>query len=110
MLKKDKVKFIIEQLDKFYPRVNPPLDHSNNYTLLVAVLLSANSTDKSVNSITPNLFNKANSPDQMIQLSYEELYGIIKPCGLGPAKAKNILALSDILVKKFQGEVPKSFS
>ena len=110
MLKKDKVKFIIEQLDKFYPTVNPPLDHFNNYTLLVAVLLSANSTDKSVNSITPNLFNKANSPDQMIQLSYEELYGIIKPCGLGPAKAKNILALSDILVKKFQGEVPKSFS
>ena len=78
MLKKDKVKFIVEQLDKFYPTVDPPLNHSNNYTLLVAVLLSANSTDKSVNKITPNLFKKANSPNQMIQLSYEELYNIIK--------------------------------
>ena len=109
MLKKDKVKFIVEQLDKFYPRVHPPLNHSNNYTLLIAVLLSANSTDKSVNKVTPNLFKKAHSPDQMMQLSYEELYSIIKPCGLGPAKAKNILALSSILVNEFQGEVPDSF-
>ena len=109
MLKKDKVKFIVEQLDKFYPRVDPPLNHSNNYTLLIAVLLSANSTDKSVNKVTPNLFKKAHSPDQMMQLSYEELYSIIKPCGLGPAKAKNILALSRILVNEFQGEVPDSF-
>jgi len=109
MLKKDKVKFIIEQLNKFYPTVDPPLDHSNNYTLLVAVLLSANSTDKSVNKVTPNLFSKAHSPDEMTQLSYKELYSIIKPCGLGPAKAKNILALSEILVNEFQGEVPDSF-
>ena len=109
MLKKDKVKFIVEQLDKFYPRVHPPLNHSNNYTLLIAVLLSANSTDKSVNKVTPNLFKKAHSPDQMMQLSYEELYSIIKLCGLGPAKAKNILALSSILVNEFQGEVPDSF-
>ena len=94
MLKKDKVKFIVNQLDKFYPKVDPPLNHSSNYTLLIAVLLSANSTDKSVNKVTPNLFSKAHSPDQMIKLSYEELYSIIKPCGLGPAKAKNILALS----------------
>ena len=109
MLKKDKVKFIIEQLNKFYPTVDPPLDHSSNYTLLVAVLLSANSTDKSVNKVTPNLFSKAHSPDEMTQLSYKELYSIIKPCGLGPAKAKNILALSEILVNEFQGEVPDSF-
>ncbi|MFL2511453.1 MAG: endonuclease III [Candidatus Neomarinimicrobiota bacterium] len=109
MLKKDKVKFIIEQLNKFYPTVDPPLDHSSNYTLLVAVLLSANSTDKSVNKVTPNLFSKAHSADEMTQLSYKELYSIIKPCGLGPAKAKNILALSEILVNEFQGEVPDSF-
>jgi endonuclease-3 len=109
MLKKDKVRFIIEQLDKFYPTVNPPLDHSNNYTLLIAVLLSANSTDKSVNKVTPSLFKKANVPNKMIQLSYDELYSIIKPCGLGPAKAKNILALSHILVNNFKSEVPDSF-
>ena len=109
MLKKDKVRCIIEQLNKFYPTVNPPLDHSNNYTLLIAVLLSANSTDKSVNKVTPTLFKKANGPNKMIQLSYDELYSIIKPCGLGPAKAKNILALYHILVNNFKSEVPDSF-
>tara|TARA_S200000501_G_C20867444_1_gene762623 strand:- start:168 stop:803 length:636 start_codon:yes stop_codon:yes gene_type:complete len=109
MLKKDKVKFIIEQLDKFYPKVEAPLNHSNDYTFLVAVLLSANSTDKSVNKISPSLFKKADSPKKMIQLSYEELYSIIKPCGLGPAKAKNILGLSNILLTKFKGRVPSNF-
>ena len=77
MLKKDKVKFIIKKLDEFYPEVNPPLDHKNNYTLLIAVLLSANSTDKSVNKVTPHLFKKADSPKKMLKLSYEDLYKII---------------------------------
>ena len=79
MLKNDKVKFIIEKLDELYPTVEPPLNHSSNFTLLIAVLLSANSTDKSVNKVTPNLFKIANTPKKMLQLSYEDLYQIIKP-------------------------------
>ena len=79
MLKKDKVKFIIEKLDELYPTVEPPLTHSSNFTLLIAVLLSANSTDKSVNKVTPYLFKIANTPKKMLKLSYEDLYQIIKP-------------------------------
>ena len=109
MLKKDKVKFIIKKLDEFYPEVNPPLAHKNNYTLLIAVLLSANSTDKSVNKVTPNLFKIANTPRKMLQIPYEELYQIIKPCGLGPAKASNILSLSKILNENHNGKVPDNF-
>ena len=74
MLKKDKVKFIIEKLDELYPSVEPPLNHSSNFTLLIAVLLSANSTDKSVNKVTPYLFKIANTPKKMLELSYEDLY------------------------------------
>ncbi len=109
MLKKDKVKFIIKKLDEFYPEVNPPLDHKNNYTFLIAVLLSANSTDKSVNKVTPNLFKIANTPRKMLQIPYEELYQIIKPCGLGPAKASNILSLSKMLNENHNGKVPDNF-
>ena len=90
MLKKDKVTFIINKLDELYPSVDPPLNHSNNFTLLIAVLLSANSTDKSVNNVTPKLFKIADSPKKMLKFTYEDLYQIIKPCGLGPAKASNI--------------------
>ena len=107
MLKNDKVKFIIEKLDELYPTVEPPLNHSSNFTLLIAVLLSANSTDKSVNKVTPNLFKIANTPKKMLQLSYEDLYQIIKPCGLGPKKSKAIKKLSEILVKDYQGKVPE---
>ena len=74
MLKKDKVKFIIEKLDELYPTVEPPLNHSSHFTLLIAVLLSANSTDKSVNKVTPYLFKIANTPKKMLELSYEDLY------------------------------------
>jgi len=109
MLKKDKVTFIINKLDELYPRVNPPLNHSNNFTLLIAVLLSANSTDKSVNNVTPVLFKIADSPRKILKLTYEDLYQIIKPCGLGPAKASNILKLSKILDENHNGNVPDNF-
>ncbi|MDG2287491.1 MAG: endonuclease III [Candidatus Marinimicrobia bacterium] len=110
MLKKDKVNFIINKLDEIYPEVSPPLTHSNHYTLLIAVLLSANTTDKSVNKITPTLFAKANTPQKMITLDYETIYSIIRPCGLGPAKSRAILGLSQILVDKYNGKVPNDFS
>ncbi len=109
MLKKDKVTFIINKLDELYPSVNPPLNHSNNFTLLIAVLLSANSTDKSVNNVTPILFKIADSPKKILKLTYEDLYQIIKPCGLGPAKASNILKLSKILDENHNGNVPDNF-
>ena len=109
MLKKDKVKFIINKLDEFYPKVSPPLNNSNNFTLLIAVLLSANSTDKSVNKVTPKLFKIADSPKKMLNFTYEDLYQIIKPCGLGPAKASNILKLSKILIENHDGKVPQNF-
>jgi len=109
MLKKDKVTFIINKLDELYPSVNAPLNHSNNFTLLIAVLLSANSTDKSVNNVTPTLFKIADSPRKILKLTYEDLYQMIKPCGLGPAKASNILKLSKILDKNHNGNVPDNF-
>lgn len=109
MLKKDKVDFIIEKLDEIYPDVSPSLKHQDTYTLLIAVLLSANTTDKSVNRVTPKLFKKANTPTRMAKLNYETIYNIIKPCGLGPAKANAILELSKILVKKYKSKVPSSF-
>ena len=80
MLKKDKVNFIVTKLDEIYPEVSPPLNHNNNYTLLIAVLLSANTTDKSVNKVTPTLFKKADNPQKMSKLKYETVYNIIKPC------------------------------
>ena len=109
MLKKDKVNFIIDKLDAIYPEVSAPLNHSSNYTLLIAVLLSANTTDKSVNKVTPTLFARANTPEKMITLNYETIYSIIRPCGLGPAKSRAILGLSQILVDKYSGTVPKDF-
>jgi endonuclease-3 len=110
MLKKDKVHFIINHLDKIYPEVSAPLKHSNHYTLLIAVLLSANTTDKSVNKVTPTLFGKANTPQKMITLDYDTIYNIIRPCGLGPAKSKAILGLSHMLVNQYNGKVPKDFA
>ena len=110
MLKKDKINFIINKLDEIYPEVSPPLTHSNHYTFLIAVLLSANTTDKSVNKVTPVLFAKADTPKKMITLDYETIYKIIKPCGLGPAKSKAILGLSKILDDKYDGKVPNNFA
>ncbi len=106
MTKKEKAKFIMTELEKLYPDPPIPLDHSDPYTLLVAVLLSAQCTDVRVNTVTPALFAMANNPYDMMQCSVAEIESIIRPCGLAPAKSKNIHTLSKILVEKFDGVVP----
>ncbi|MDG1028647.1 MAG: endonuclease III [Flavobacteriaceae bacterium] len=109
MTKKEKVSFVMEELDRLYPEIPIPLDHKDPYTLLIAVLLSAQSTDVRVNQITPLLFKKADTPQQMIKLSVEQIRDIIKPVGLSPMKSKGIYGLSHILINEHQGKVPKSF-
>ena len=106
---KEKVDFLINKLEEIYPTLDIPLDHKDPYTLLIAVLLSAQSTDKKVNEITPNLFNKADNPYDMIKLSITEIREIIKPVGLSPTKSKGIWNLSKILIEKYKSKVPKSF-
>ncbi|GIM53819.1 endonuclease III domain-containing protein [Capnocytophaga cynodegmi] len=109
MKKSEKVAFVIDTLEEIYPKVDVPLDHKDPYTLLIAVLLSAQSTDARVNQITPLLFAKADNPYDMVKLSVEEIREIIKPVGLSPAKSKGIYELSHILIEKHNGEVPQSF-
>lgn len=109
MTKKEKAAFVMTELEKIYPETPIPLDHTDAYTLLIAVLLSAQCTDERVNKITPLLFAKASNPTDMIQLSIEEIQAIIRPCGLSPKKAYAIWTLSHILLEKHQGEVPNSF-
>jgi endonuclease-3 len=109
MTKAEKVQFAIETLEKIYPRIPIPLDHKDPYTLLIAVLLSAQSTDVRVNQITPLLFEKADNPHAMSKLSQEEIREIIKPVGLSPMKSKGIYELSHILINKYNGEVPADF-
>ena len=104
----DKVVYIIKTLDELYPEVAPPLDHKDPYTLLIAVLLSAQSTDKRVNLITPELFKYADNPFKMIDLSIDKIKKIIKPIGLSNTKSKGIYNLSKILIEKFNGKVPDS--
>ena len=106
MTKSEKVDFCIETLEKLYPEIPIPLDHKDPYTLLIAVLLSAQSTDVRVNQITPLLFERADNPYDMVKMSVEEIREIIKPVGLSPMKAKGIHGLSQILIDKYQGEVP----
>ena len=106
MTKQEKVQFIIDTLKEIYPTVPLPLDHKDPYTLLIAVLLSAQSTDVRVNIITPLLFARADNPYDMIKLSVEEIREIIKPVGLSPMKAKGIYGLSRILIEKYNGQVP----
>ena len=106
MNKKEKVQFVIDTLEELYPTPPIPLSHNDPYTLLIAVLLSAQSTDARVNQITPLLFAKADNPYEMIKLSEDEIREIIKPVGLSPMKAKGIYGLSRILVEKYDGEVP----
>ena len=108
MNKKEKVSFVIRTLEELFPEVPIPLDHCDPYTLLIAVLLSARATDKMVNKITPVLFERANTPREMIRLSQEEIRDIIKPVGLSPMKSKGIYELSHILIEKHQGKVPKN--
>lgn len=106
MTKSEKVDFCMETLEKLYPEIPIPLDHKGPYTLLVAVLLSAQSTDVRVNQITPLLFERADNPYDMVKMSVEEIRDIIKPVGLSPMKSKGIHGLSQILIDKYQGEVP----
>ncbi len=109
MRKAERVGFIINKLEELYPETPVPLDHSDAYTLLIAVLLSAQCTDKRVNEITPFLFAKANNPHDMVKLSVDEIREIIKPCGLSPFKSKAIHQLSEIILEKHQGNVPQNF-
>ena len=107
MTKSEKVNFTIKTLQELYPTIPVPLDHKDPYTLLIAVLMSAQSTDVRVNKITPLLFAKADNPYDMIKLTVDEIREIIKPVGLSPMKAKGIHGLSKMLVEKYDGVVPK---
>jgi len=109
MTKAEKVQFVIDKLQELYPTIPIPLDHKDPYTLLIAVLMSAQSTDVRVNKITPLLFEVADNPYKMIRLSVEEIRDIIKPVGLSPMKAKGIHGLSEILIDKYDGKVPADF-
>ncbi|MDC3326585.1 endonuclease III [Flavobacteriaceae bacterium] len=109
MTKQEKIEYVINTLNKLYPEIPIPLDHKDPYTLLIAVLMSAQSTDVRVNKITPLLFEKADNPYDMVKLSVEEIREIIKPVGLSPMKSKGIFGLSKILINKYNGNVPKSF-
>ncbi|MDC3105299.1 endonuclease III [bacterium] len=109
MNKKEKVKFIIKSLEELYPKTPIPLNHKDPYTLLIAVLLSAQCTDERVNQITPKLFKIADSPKKMIKLSIKEIEDIIRPCGLSPMKSKGIFGLSKMIIEKHDGKVPENF-
>ena len=110
MRKIDKVKYITKTLERIYPKTPIPLNHNNIYELLIAVLLSAQCTDERVNKVTPFLFKRANDPFKMEKIPLNDIYNVIRPCGLAPQKSKAIFNLSKILVKKFNGEVPNNFS
>src|SRR5690606_34834716 len=109
MTTKERVSFVIEKLQELYPTVRILLDHKDPYTLLIAVLLSAQCTDVRVNLTTPHLFAKADNPHDMVKLSVEEIHEIIRPCGLAPMKSNGIHGLSKILIEKYDGQVPQSF-
>lgn len=109
MTKKEKAAFVLKTLAKLYPRPAIPLDHQDPYTLLVAVVLSAQCTDRKVNEITPLLFAKARTPKQMAAMEVEAIREIIKPCGLSPAKSKALHGLSVILLENHGGKVPNTF-
>lgn len=109
MNKQERVTFVINTLKELYPTIPVPLDHKDPYTLLIAVLLSAQCTDVRVNQITPLLFAKADNPYDMVKMSIEEIRDIIRPCGLSPMKSKGIHGLSQILIDKHGGQVPQSY-
>lgn len=108
MTKKQKIDYVINELERLYPKTPVPLKHHDPYTLLIAVLLSAQCTDERVNQITPILFEKADTPSKMIQLPVETIKQIIRPCGLSPRKSEAISSLSEILLKKHNGNVPEN--
>lgn len=106
MTKKERAAYVLNRLRELYPDPPVPLDHKDPYTLLIAVLLSAQCTDVRVNQVTPLLFHRADTPENMVRLSVEEIATIIRPCGLAPMKAKGIAGLSRILLDEHEGEVP----
>ena len=110
MLKKERAAFILETLHRLYPETPVPLDNKDNYTLLIAVLLSAQCTDERVNKVTPALFQLADNPFDMQHVPIDEIYQIVRPCGLAPQKSSAISTLSKILVDRFNGEVPVSYT
>lgn len=109
MTKNEKITFVINTLEELYPETPIPLHHKDAYTLLIAVLLSAQCTDERVNKITPLLFAKADNPYDMVKMSVTQIADIIRPCGLTPMKSKGIFGLSQILIEKYEGKVPQSF-
>ena len=109
MTKSEKVTYVINTLNELYPTIPIPLDHKDPYTLLIAVLLSAQCTDVRVNQITPLLFARSDNPYDMVKMTVEEIREIIRPCGLSPMKSKGIFGLSKIIIEKYNGEVPQSF-
>ncbi len=109
MTKQERATFVINTLKEKYPTIPIPLHHKDAYTLLIAVLLSAQCTDVRVNQITPILFAKADNPYDMVKMSVDEIAAIIRPCGLSPMKSKGIYGLSKILIEKYEGVVPQSF-
>ena len=110
MKKKDRATFIMNSLDRLYPKTPIPLNHKNKFELLVAVLLSAQCTDERVNKVTPILFKLASNPKEMSKIDVNIIYDIIRPCGLAPKKSKAIHSLSKILNEKYNGKVPKNFN
>ncbi len=110
MNKQERATFVINTLKELYPSIPIPLNHKDPYTLLIAVLLSAQCTDVQVNKITPILFAKADNPYDMIKMSVEEIRNIIRPCGLSPMKSKGIRGLSELLIEKYDGKVPQDFT
>ena len=110
MTRKERAFKIHKILESEFPEVPIPLDHKDSYTLLIAVLLSAQCTDERVNKITPLLFSKADNPYDMVKMTVEEIRSIIRPCGLSPMKSKGIFGLSKILVEKYDGQVPEDMS
>ena len=109
MLKKDRASLILNRLNEIYPETPIPLNHKNKFELLIAVLLSAQCTDKRVNEVTPKLFSLANNARKMIKIPVKEIASIIRPCGLAPQKSANISMLSKILIEKHNGNVPGDF-
>lgn len=109
MTKKERAEFVVQELEKLYPAPPIPLNHTDPFTLLIAVLLSAQTTDKKVNEVTPGLFARANNPQAMARLEVEEIKELIREIGLSNTKAKNIKRLSEILMEKYGGQVPESF-
>jgi endonuclease III len=110
MTRKERASKIHKILESEFPEVPIPLDHKDSYTLLIAVLLSAQCTDERVNKITPLLFSKADNPYDMVKMTVEEIKSIIRPCGLSPMKSKGIFGLSKILIEKYDGQVPEDMS